>query len=253
MQKKYFLLPLLFLLVLAGCKSSKQLTQYTTQTPQQRLVKINGNAGSDSLMVAMIKPYADQINATMNTVIGEAEIMLEKKQPEGTLNNFIADAMLQIAEKKYNRKVDAAFVNFGGIRISNVSKGPITNGKIFEVMPFDNLIVLQEVKGSVLQQFLDLVAGRGGWPCSGITMQIKDKKGVNVMVGGKPLDANATYWVANNDYVANGGDDCYMLAALPKLNNNVLCREAIIEYIIDQTKAGKKITATIQNRVSYAQ
>ena len=43
-------------------------------------------------------------------------------------------------------------MNHGGIR-SYIPKGNITTGKIFELMPFDNLIVLQEVKGSVLQQF----------------------------------------------------------------------------------------------------
>jgi 2',3'-cyclic-nucleotide 2'-phosphodiesterase (5'-nucleotidase family) len=253
MQNKLFLLSFIALLFATGCSSSKKATAYIAATPQQRLVKINANAGNDSTVVAMLKPYADQVNATMNTVVGEAEQLLEKKQPEGTLNNMVADAMLEIAAKKYNRKVDAAFVNSGGLRIANIAKGPITNGKIFELMPFDNLIVLQELKGSTFQQFLDLVAARGGWPCAGITMQIKDKKAVNVTVGGKPLDPNDSYWVANNDYVANGGDDCDMLKVLPQLNNNILCRDAIIEYIQEQTKKGKKISATIKNSVTYAQ
>lgn len=253
MHKNLFLLPLIALLLGAGCHATKKASNYTAPTPQQRLVKVTGNAGNDSAVLAMLKPYADNINATMNTVIGDVETILEKKQPEGTLNNFVADAMLYMAAKKYNQQVDAAFVNFGGLRIGNVAKGSITNGKVFELMPFDNTIVLQAVKGSTFQQFLDLVAGRGGWPCAGITMQIKDKKAINITIGGKPLDVNATYWIANNDYVANGGDECDMLKVLPQLNKGYLCRDAIIEYIQEQTKQGKKITATIQNRVSYAQ
>jgi hypothetical protein len=43
------------------------------------------------------------------------------------------------------------------------------------------------MKGSVLQQFLDLTAARGGWPVAGITMHIKDNKAVDVMINGSHL------------------------------------------------------------------
>ena len=75
----------------------------------------------------------------MNTVIGFSTIGLTKKLPESGLGNLIADAMKEMAQKKYATKVDAAFVNYGGIR-SYIPKGEITIGKIFEIMPFDNLI-----------------------------------------------------------------------------------------------------------------
>lgn len=52
-------------------------------------------------------------------------------------------------------------------------KGDVTRGRIFEIMPFDNLLILQKLKGTVLQEFLDIIATDGGWPVAGITMQIK--------------------------------------------------------------------------------
>lgn len=189
----------------------------------------------------------------MNDVIGVAAVSMDKKQPECTLGNFMVDAFLQMATEKYATKVDAAFVNFGGIRLTQLPAGNITNGKIFELMPFDNLLILQRIKGDVFQQVLDLMAAKGGWPVAGITMQIKDKKAINVLVGGKPLDLNATYTIANSDFIANGGDNADMLRKVPQITNGYLMRDAIIDYIGKFKSQGKNISATIENRVTNAE
>lgn len=207
----------------------------------------------DSALLVLLKPYSDSVNSSMNNVISEVEKSLEKKQPEGSLGNFMADAMFFSAKEKFSVPVDAAFVNYGGIRITQLAQGAVTRGKIFELMPFDNIVVLQKLKGTELQQFLDLVAERGGWPSAGITMQIKDKKAINVHVGGKPLDPNATYTVANSDYVANGGDNADMLKVLPQQNIGYLFRDAIFDYIKSLQSKGKNISANIENRVTNAQ
>jgi hypothetical protein len=38
---------------------------------------------------------------------------------------------------------------------------------------------------------------------------------------------------------------------LPQLNKNYLFRTALIDYIAAFTKAGKPVTATIENRIVY--
>ena len=211
------------------------------------------NLQKDSAVQFMLQPYADSVNSSMNAVIAQLAVDIDKRQPESTLGNLMADAMKVIGEKYYKTTIDASFVNYGGIRIPSVKAGTITRGKVFEMMPFDNIIVLQKLKGTVLKEFLDHVAGRGGWPVSGITMQIKNKKAENIMIGGKALDLNAVYTIANSDYVANGGDDCAMLRTIPQLNNGFLFRDAIIEYFTMFGKEGKPISMTIQNRVTNAQ
>lgn len=189
----------------------------------------------------------------MNDVIAVAGMALEKKQPESTLGNVVADAMLAMAKEKYNTNADAAFVNFGGIRLPSLAAGNITRGKIFELSPFDNIIVLLKVDGKVMKQFLDLVAGRGGWPCAGITYQIKDKQAVNISIGGNPISDNNIYTIALVDYIANGGDDCVFLKPIPQQNNGYLFRDGIIEYFSRLNKEGKQITAKIENRVTNVQ
>lgn len=207
----------------------------------------------DSQLVSMMEPYRDSVNRSMSVVVGVTDVDMEKARPESALGNFMVDAMLYEARQKFGVPVDAAFTNYGGIRINQLPKGPVSRGKIFELMPFDNLLVLQQVKGSVLQQFLDLTAASGGWPAAGITMQIRDKKAVNIKVGGQPLDPNKTYTIANSDYVANGGDDAAMFRNIPQQSKGYLLRDALFDYINDLKAQGKNISATIENRVTNAQ
>lgn len=249
MQKIKLYIPLFLLsLLIFSCN-----TTYQPKTVQYKDYKINNTGVANTAITALLKPYADSVNKSMNDVIAICNTDLEKKQPEGTLGNVLADAMLKMGEKKFNTRVDAAFINYGGIRLPGVSAGNITRGKIFEMSPFDNLIILQSLSGKVLQQFADFVAEKGGWPCSGISFTIKNKKAVNIMIGGKPLDENATYTIANNDYVVNGGDDCEVLKKIPQQNKAYIFRDAIFDYFSALTKEGKQVNGKIENRITNAE
>ena len=189
----------------------------------------------------------------MNAIVGHAELSMDKKMPESMLGNFMADAFLSMAKEKFNTHVDISLMNYGGIRLTQLPAGPVTRGKIFELMPFDNLVVLQRMKGSELQVLLDLMASRGGWPVAGMSMQIKDKKAVNVTIGGQPLDPSKIYVVANSDFLANGGDELDVLRTIPQENKGYLMRDALFDYIEKLKSAGKNIGAAIENRVTNAE
>ena len=203
----------------------------------------------DTGIQSMLLPYRDSVDKAMGKIIGSSQIAMKKQQPESELGNFMSDCMRTMAARKFHTNVDIAFVNYGGIR-ADLPQGQITLRNIYELMPFDNLIVLQQVKGSVLHQLLDHIATKGGWPVSGLTMRIHNKKAVQIKINGKQLDENQIYVVANSDYVANGGDDCEMLKPIPQLNNGYLFRDALINYIQELTADKKTIQATIENRVS---
>jgi 2',3'-cyclic-nucleotide 2'-phosphodiesterase (5'-nucleotidase family) len=245
------LILLILLLSLAGSISCH--TSYQASSLQYKTYRVNDKEKTDPSLLSLLKPYSDSVNKSMNDVVGVADITLEKKQPECTLGNFMADAFFAMAQEKYNVKPDAAFMNYGGIRLNQLPAGNVTRGKIFELMPFDNLLVIQKLKGDVLQQFLDLTAAKGGVPVAGITMQIKEKKAVNVLIGGKPIDPNATYTTVNSDFVANGGDNADMLRTVPQITNGYLMRDALFDYITKLKAQGKNINTITENRVSNAQ
>jgi 2',3'-cyclic-nucleotide 2'-phosphodiesterase (5'-nucleotidase family) len=249
-MKKNTLTSLLFLLFVTWLSCSPV---WQSTTAGYYGYRITADRQPDAAISFLLKPYSDSVNKSMNDVLGFNENILDKKQPEGSLGNFMADAVLYIAEKKFNTHVDAALINFGGVRLPQLPAGNITRGKLYELMPFDNLIVLQKIKGPVLQEFLNHVAGRGGWPLAGINMQIKNAKAVNVMIGGKTINPDTEYTIANSDYIANGGDDVLMLKSIPQQNIGYLMRDALIEYVSDLTAKGKHIIVTVSNRVSNAE
>ncbi len=240
-----FLFSVLFTL---SCKAPYQPSSLLYQG-----YRINAKQASNERMNDLLKPYADSVNKSMNDIVAVAGMALEKKQPEGTLGNLLADAMLAKAREKYKTNVDACFMNSGGIRLPSIAAGSITRGKIFELSPFDNIIVLLKVDGKTLQQFLDTAAMKGGWPTAGATYQLKDKKAVNIKVGGNTITAGGQYTIAVVDYLANGGDNCEMLKKIPQQNNGYLFRDAVIDYFADMQKQGKKLNAQIENRVTNAE
>ncbi len=246
MFKKYF-----FLFLITSWLFSCQ-TFYQPQTVKYKDYRLTQTSKQDGALNTALKPYADSVNKNMNDIIAVAEEELVKRQPEGSLGNIMADGMLAIAKEKYNEPIDASFINFGGIRLQAIPAGNITRGKLFELAPFDNVIVLQKIEGKVFQQFLNHISSRGGWPTAGMTWQIKNKEAINVLIGRKPLLETSIYTIALVDYVANGGDDCEMLKSISQINNGILFRDAIIAYFSSFTKQGKKIPAITEKRVSNA-
>lgn len=221
---------------------------------QPQRYPIEENTSADSAILAIIAPYKAQLTAAMNVAIGQVDTALYKQRPEGTLNNFVADLLYDRSMAYYPDSLDFAMANYGGLRLPSIPKGPITIGKVYELMPFDNQIVILEMDGKLLQRFLDHVASLGGWPVSSqLRFSINDNKAVNVTIHGKPIEANQTYTLAIPDYIANGGDRCDFLKNVKRKDTGVLIRDAIIEYIRLQTEQGKSLSATLDERVKSVQ
>ncbi|MGB1248196.1 MAG: 5'-nucleotidase C-terminal domain-containing protein [Chitinophagales bacterium] len=200
---------------------------------------------SDSHIEEMIAPYKADLDATMNEVIATSKVEMSKAKPESLLGNLLADATLEIGQKYHDDNVDIGIVNYGGIRVPSLSAGNVTLGNVYEIMPFDNYLVILEVKGNILQDALNSIAVRGGWPISGVTYTIKNDEAIHIYVGEEKLDENRVYKIAISDYIANGGDKMSMFKPLIRTNTNVLLRDAFIEYF----KTAKEVDASIENRV----
>lgn len=242
MRKSVFFPGLVAILFAISCNTS-----YKAETIQYSHYRIQ-QATSSNKLTSVIKPYSDSVNKLMNVVIGYNESLLEKKRQAGTLGYFISDAYLDMARKKIDQGTDIAFMNSGGIRLNDLPPGPITQGKIYELMPFDNQMVLLKMKGSQLKQYLDTLAATEGVIESGITMQIENKTAQKIMVGGKPLDPDAYYKIVHSDYVViNTG----LLRNIPRTTNGYLLRDAIIDYVKQNNSEGKKIKVSNPERIVY--
>jgi 2',3'-cyclic-nucleotide 2'-phosphodiesterase (5'-nucleotidase family) len=206
-------------------------------------------AAPDEDITAMIAPYKVEVDKEMNEVLGNVPVDLTKRKPESTLGNWYSDAMIDIAAKK-GYPADFAISNYGGLRIPQITAGPLTMGEIFELCPFDNLLVIVEMKGDIVDSLLQQTSSSEGWPVSkGIKMVIADKKMVQCTIQGVPLSSTTTYKVAMPDYVANGGDGLKILITQKRVQTAILIRDMLIEYARDATAGGKEITSAIDGRI----
>ncbi len=226
---------------------------YRPAQEKSSLIKVNTSFQGDAAVKIYYKPYKDSLDKIMKVPVAELEEDLSKKLPESTLGNLMAD-MLKVKAAEYTKDaIDVAILNYGGIRVPSLTKGTLKVEDAYFLMPFDNYIVEQVLTGQQLSDFCDSMAMKKGWPVSGISFQIKKDKAVNILVNKLPLDLSKKYNVALNDYLANGGDGMTFLKTIPQIQTGRLFRDAILEYWSAQTKAGKKISAKLENRISYAE
>lgn len=244
MKRFFFLVSLV--IGLGACHSSQVVTGIGFKD-----YAVTAALKNDSSVLGMLKNYRDSVDKNMDEVFAVSKDELLKELPNSTLGNFLADAYLWAAAKHINRPVDVAFMNHGGIRINRISAGKITRRNIFEVMPFDNALVIIEIKGSLLQSYLDfLAADGGGGGVAGLSYQIQDKKAVNVLVGGLPLDPNKSYIMANSDYAVDGGGGFNAFKTMQQNRTNYLQRDAILDYCIMHKAAGKQVVVEQPKRIT---
>lgn len=185
----------------------------------------------------------------MNEVIGQAAETMKGHAPESLLSNFSADVYLQTATNFQGENVDIAIVNLGGLR-TIVPAGDITVRKVFELMPFENELVLLWLKGDKLNELLQYFASMGGEGVSGLRMEIKDGKAVNITINNKPLDPTKVYSIVTNDYLAGGNDKMVQLAQAEKrVNTGIKVRTMLFNYIKNETKKGNKIQSKLDGRI----
>lgn len=241
------LLFVVLLLALQHCSGPYRLKD--TQTAQNR-IKPDSTRMVDSSIVKMIAPYKQKLEAQMNEVIAITSSDLRKEQPEGTLCTLLAEASVAYANRTGDKPVDMCVMNYGGVRLPVISRGDITLGKVYELMPFDNQLEVLELDGPTCKQLLDLVAAAGGWPVSGVAMTIIDKHAENVMIAGKPFDITKHYTVVTSDYLANGGDNASMLKqAVKRTPLNYKVRDAIVDYLRAHTNSNQPINIQKDGRI----
>lgn len=227
-----------------GCKSRLALT-----SSEKTLYSISASQEKDSSILAYYRPYKTKLDSQMNRVIAVSAVEIVKGRPEGPLNNFMADAMYATGKLK-NIPFDVAYTNYGGLRTS-LPKGDIPLYRVFELMPFENLITTVKFSGADMQLFFDYVAAGGGDPISGATFTIKDKKATKVKINGEPLEFAKTYTLLTSDYMANGGDGGEIFSkASGRQTYEIKLRDALMIYMEQQTKAGKLLNPVNDGRIS---
>ena len=160
-----------------------------------------------------IAPYRKHIDEDLNTILAYAPENIDKKGAWQTkIGNLQSTVTLASANKVFglreNKSVDICLLNNGGIR-SIINKGNITTRTAFELMPFENNLVVVSLKGEQILEIVNyIIKEKKPHPLAGLTFTI-DKNDIakDILVQKQPLDLQKIYFVATNDYLYNGGDN----------------------------------------------
>lgn len=221
---------------------------YTPAIHQSKLLNIEANPSDTGIISRLIQPYRDSLTTYMDVPLAYAEKPLSKERPSGSLGNFFTDAMLQIARER-DPNVMLFISNYGGLRVNRWAEGTIMVRQAYELMPFDNTLVLLDVPGTLLNTWIQQMAKQGGWPIAGKCVQADTLKNQSALVSCsngtiEPIIPEKTYRIATSDFIAKGGDRCDFLIPLQMDTDGRLLRDALITYL----SKNPRIQPDTQNR-----
>lgn len=211
----------------------------------------------DPAITAVIDKWQPLAQEVGSVVIGETQGPLtraltagnlEHRGKESTAVNNVADAQLW-ASQNAGLGTQIAFMNPGGVR-SNLPAGDITYAVAFTHQPFSNILVAYDLTGAQIKTLLEQQCqsrhlhlgvstgftwqGTINWTsetaCGGITI-------TGMQLNGAEIDLGATYRVATNDFLADGGDRFTVLAQVPRSERVAYGTdlEALIDYFENQS------------------
>ena len=184
-----------------------------------------------------IKPDREHIDKDLSTVLAYAPETLDKSgEWQSPMGNLFADVVYlkgnPIFKSRENKSMDIVLLNHGGIR-SIIPKGNITARTAFEIMPFENSLVVIALKGEQIEELIQyFIREKKPHPLHGLSFTI-DKENVakNIQIQGKPFDAETIYYVGTNDYLSNGGDNMtFFKKGIQKYDLDYKLRNILIDY-----------------------
>lgn len=187
---------------------------------------------------AYIRPYREHINKDLDSILAHSSETQDKSNGkwQTSIGNLMADVSLKLGntvfQNRENKKIDLCILNNGGIR-AILPKGNITSRTAFEIMPFENSMVVVALKGEQITEMVTyFIASKKPHPLSGITFTIsKDNLPKNVLVNGEVLEKEKIYYVGTNDYLANGGDNMiFFKKGIQRFDLNYKLRNILIDY-----------------------
>ncbi|MFZ9661127.1 MAG: 5'-nucleotidase C-terminal domain-containing protein [Chitinophagaceae bacterium] len=184
----------------------------------------------DSLMQAYLYPFRDSMDKEMKEIVGQTEVRLDSKRPYTSLGNFMTDAFLNQAKVKFDSTADFSIINFGNFRRPSIEIGPITKSVIFELMPFDNSMVLVKANGKMLKRYLEEMMVEGGG-LSGAELWFTGKTLKKVFIQGLDIDSAKQYTLVSFDYAASNPAKAWFFSQAERKDYNYLIRDALLDHV----------------------
>lgn len=234
------------------------------QTPAPRMVgetftPVTASVPDDPALAKVIAPLAQEIQTSFGRVIVKCPTGIGKGRGMGDspIGFLLADVMREGAAKVVGAEVRFAYTNSGGLR-RTIPAGDVKVQDVYEVLPFDNELVVAEYTGAELIQIVkEGILRRGGEPCSGIKASLTGTPAQPVLSitfsDGTAIDPAKTYKAATTDYLYANGDGTPTL----KVGRNLVLtgtpvRQLVIDTCETLGKQGKQLLLPEAPRYTFS-
>ena len=186
----------------------------------------------DARVAKVVEKYKKLAAPSIGIVLGRLKTRLVRDyNRESSLGNFVADVIREYGQ------ADVGIENAGGLR-ADLPEGAVTNGNVYDALPFVNTVTVCELTGTQLREVIEqgLSLERGMVQVSGmkVTYDLSNPIGhrmVNAEVGGRPLDERMVYQVAVTSFLAEGGDLYTTFLKTKQSDKGGLISEVLMDYI----------------------
>jgi 2',3'-cyclic-nucleotide 2'-phosphodiesterase (5'-nucleotidase family) len=217
-------------------------------------------ASADADLAALAKAYDAKLSGALAEPLAKLGVPLDSREEmvrgrETAIGNFIADAL------KSSLGADVAVINGGSLRGNRQYEAGtiLTRADVLKEFPFRNSAVLIEVRGSDLLAALEAGVSKapakaGRFPqVAGLkfTFNPAAEPGTRVrkvLVAGKPLQLTASYKLATNSYLADGGDG-YEALRKGRMLVDRMSAPILTTLVIDALSAIGIVQSTVEGRI----
>ena len=236
---------------------------------------------ADPAIEELLAPYRAELAPILATVVGSADKAITRadscgnsagRRCESLVGNVVTDAM------RLRYGTDFAITNSGGLRdrltcpdAGNASgclpappANQITRGQVLSVLPFGNVAVTGSVTGEQLKAMLENsvssqpgVNGRFGQVSglcmtydvsapvdSRVTSVVRQAADGSCTTEAVDLGAASSYTVAQNDFMATGGD------GYPNVASSITSREILDQVLAEYVTSSSPLSPSIQGRIT---
>lgn len=250
MMRKILSLILLISTTTLLCPAQSKVVGYELKT-------VNGDCTSydNPLLQKKLKKSKDKLEKKTSVIIGYCPEDMVSEMPQSPLSNFLTDILVEIGneycQKKHKDAVDFSLLNFGGIR-APLKAGNITIGNIFEIAPFENTLVIADIKGSEVRKIFRRFKVKKCEPYSQqVNIQYAGDYFHKVFINGQEIDNDKTYRMITLDFIITGGDDILKDIEISNVEHTgIVVRNAYINHIKKMTAEGKNVTGKTDKRMT---
>jgi 5'-nucleotidase / UDP-sugar diphosphatase len=210
---------------------------------------VAGISKEDGSVNARLLMYSEPLKAMMKQPLARISADLKRGNNTGP-GPIVADSMLA---KTRSAGVQIAIQNCGGIR-KDIAAGELTVAEAYELLPFNNTLIILELKGAdlveALEEAVDFQMAAGNRApylyVAGMAFRVDEsaQKGSrirDVVIRASnndyiPIETSKAYRIVTSSYLAGGGDGIHIFekAASYRYDTGFIDAEVFMEYLKDK-------------------